>query len=41
MLVTNRDNFLITIITCFVLHNFSQINGEKYLEDDILYETMN
>ena len=29
------------VITCFLLHNFYQIDGDEYLEDDILYEIMN
>ena len=41
MLVTNRENVSNMIITCFVLHNFCQINREVYLVDDILQEIVN
>ena len=43
ILVANRENVANPIITGFVLYNFyyRQINGEAYLEDNILYVIMN
>ena len=38
-LVAHRENALNLISTCFVLHNFYEINGDTYLENSILYET--